>query len=619
MMKRFLVLLVLGLGLGCTHGEESECSKYVSLLGGTDPKEALENIAEKKSQDAVPIMKDMFDPRQGKFNKEIIRVLTRIWSPDPEEFKTEAEKFEKKKPVYIELLKLALQSPDTASLAAANIAEWKLLELKPDLLKMMREDVKTAQPQFASAYAPALRLLAADEMGLSEDLEEMLIGLANNTPDIQGIEVNKLAVEGLGKLKTRNPEAIKALARGLFLVAKDGGTTFKESVKSLLQVGHAATPFLLDIMESKPGDEKVRYMEEFAVKNAISEWKWRKGMRVPMVLAQLRDPRAAGAMLRDIARPVIEPANLPDALKLDWTIEMTNSLKFDSWGIMSVMTAEQMPEALKLIRDRNVEGSARLQLALGLAFNFTPASMETLLKVSYEPQTDVEEEDTDDPKAKEAKPSLGEPAKESDFVIRFVQPLAYGLDAAHIEQFNDIYIDGFDENFGDVEKSEDIQERLDQIDIKVLVNVSAACKENMVCLLTVLQGGQGKVEGNSVVYDPDTVKGVDDRETEYVKAMARAKAALHLGRLSGKKEERAEILKAFGKVYAALDYDDELYGDLRQVILLGMERQGIADTAAAAAMLRDLIASEDKKNVESVKVWNQRLEALLYYIESYKP
>jgi hypothetical protein len=617
MMKRFLVLLVLGLGFGCSHGEESECSKYVSLLGGTDPKEALENIAEKKCQDAVPIMKDMFDPRQGKFNKEIIRVLTRIWAPNPDEFKTEAEKFEKKKPLYVELLRLALQSPDTASLAAANIAEWKLLELKPDLLKMMREDVKTAQPQFSSAYAPALRLLAADEMGLSEDLEDMLIGLANNTPDIQGIEVNKLAVEGLGKLKTKNPEGIKALVRGLFLVAKDGGTTFKESVKSLLQVGQAATPFLLDIMESKPGDEKVRYMEEFAVKNAISEWKWRKGMRVPMVLAQLRDTRAAGAMLRDIARPVIEPANLPDALKLDWTIEMTNSLKFDSWGIMSVATPEIMTEALKIIRDRNVEGSARLQLALGLAFNFTPASMETLLKVSYEAQVDVEEEDTDEAKAA-AKPSLGEVAKESDFVIRFVQPLAYGLDAAHLEQFNDIFVDGFDENFGDVEKSEDIQERLDQIDIKVLIAVSGACKDNVTCLLTVFEGGPGKVEGNSVVYDPDTVKGIDDRETEYVKAMARAKAALHLGRFAGKKEERAEILKSFGKTYAALAYDDELYGDLRQIILLGMERQGMANTAGAAAMLRDLIASEDKKNVESVKVWNQRLEALLYFIEAYK-
>ncbi|MBM4352596.1 MAG: hypothetical protein FJ109_02190 [Deltaproteobacteria bacterium] len=617
MMKRFLVLLVLGLGFGCSHGEESECSKYVSLLGGTDPKAVFKDIAEKKCQDAIPILKDMFDPRQGKYNKDIMRIISQTWEPSVVNFKTEAEKFPKKKPLYFEILRLALQSPETAMLAATSIEEWKLIDLKPDLVKMLTDDVKSAQPQFALAYAPALRVLASDEMGgLNDDLEEVLIALANNSPDVQGIEVNKRASEGLGKLKTKNPEGIKALVRGLFLVSKDGGTTFKESLKSLLQIGSASAPFLVDVMESRPGDEKVRYMEEFAVKNAISEWKWRKGMRVPMLLAQLRDPRAAGALVRDIARPVIEPANLPDSLKLDWTIEMTNRIKFDSWGIMSIMTADEMLGALKIIRDRNVEGSARLQLALGLAFNFTPEAMDVLLRVCYEAVSDVEDEEPDAAKVKAA--DAGEPAKEADFVIRFLQPLAFGLDVGHLVQFNDIFVEGFDENFGDVEKSEDIQERLDQIDVKVLLAVSNACKEDLTCLQTVLQGGQGKLEGSEVVYDPDTVKGVDDRETEYVKGMARAKAALTLGRLKLKKEERAELLKLFAKVYAALDYDDELYGDLRQVILLGFERQGMADTAAALSVLKDLMAAEEKKGIDPVKVWNQRLEALVFFLEAYK-
>ncbi len=619
-MRRYLVLFAtLGMALACSHGEESECSKYVSLLGGENPRGVFEQIAEKKCQDAVPILKEMFDPKQGKYNKEIIRVISEIWDPSGATFKAEAEKFSKKKALYLDILRLALQSPETAVVAASNIEEWKLTDLKEDLANLLREDLKSTQPQYAPAYAPALRALISDTMGgFNSNHEDIYLQLLNSSPDIQGIEVNKLAAEALGEIRTENPEAIKALVRGIFLTSKDGGTVFKESLKSLLMVGPKAVPFLVDIVESRPGDESVRYMEEFAVKNAISEWKWRKGMRLPMALAQMRDQRAAAALVRDIARPVIEPPNLPDNLRQDWNIAQTNRIKFDSWGIMSIANPAVMWEALKIMRDRNVEGSARLQLALGLAFNFSPEGFDAMLRAVFEPEID-DDAMTDEEIAKWEKEQeeLGPPAKESDFLIRFLQPLAYAVGPDQLERFNEVFVEGFEENFGEQERVEDIQEKMEQIDIKVLIGVPAACQKSLECYKSVFLGGPGKIEGNEQKYEPESVKGIDERETAYVQAMARAKAGLVLSRWKYNSKQRKEMLQMLAKEFSNLDYDDELFGDLRQVMLLALERIGQDERKEAIKIIEELIAKEEKKEVEPVKVWNQRLEALAFFLKNY--
>jgi hypothetical protein len=619
-MRQFVVITVLvTLALACSHGEESECSKYVSRLGGSNPSAVFEEIGEKKCQDAVPILKELLE--KGQYQKEIVRLATDIWDPSSQSHKSEAEKFGKKKSVYVDIMRLALKHPETAVIATTNIEDWHLTDMKEDLVAFFRNDIKSTQPLFGTAYAPALRALMSEGMGgIAEQHEDIYLALLNNSPDVQGIEVNKKSAEALGVLSTKNPDAIHALIRGLFLVSKDGGTVFKESLKSLLQIGPVAVPFLIDIVESNPGDTNVKYMEEFAVKNAISEWKWRKGMRIPMLLAQLRDKRSASAIVRDIARPVIEPPNLPDNLRQDWTIAQTNRIKFDSWGIMSVANPAVMRDALKTMRDRNVEGSARLQLALGLAFSFTPEAFDTLLNVCYQPELD-EDEMTEDAimAAEKERDALGEVAKEADFVIRFLQPLAYAISPSSVDRFTDVFVDGFDENFGDQEKPEDIQEKLEQIDVKVLLGVVTACKKDIECYKSVFLGGPGKIEGNPNKYEPETISGVDERETAYVRAMARSKAALMLGRWKLGKKARQEVIKLLLEQFGALPYDDELFGDLRQIILLGIERQGISSKKYTIKLLKELIASEAKKEVEPMKVWNQRLEALLYYLNNYTP
>jgi len=622
-MKRFLgLVLTIGVLVGCSHGEESECTRYVSLLSSDNPRVVLDSIGEKKCQDAVDEFKKIFDPRQGEYNKEILRTLAQMWDPDPALFKAEAEKFAKKKPMYVELLRAALQSADTAPMAATLVEEWGLSEMRGDFSKLIVDDVKSEQPQFVLAYAPVLRALSTEAMGgFSAEMEDVYVALLNNSPDIQTAEVNKLSAQALGAVKSTSPEAIKALVRALFLQSKDGQTTFKEAVQSMLQIGPAVVPYLVDIMNSNPGDENVRYIEEYAVKNAISDWKWRRGMRIPMALAQLRDPRAGVALVEDMARAVIEPANLPDNLKQDWMITQTNRLKFDSWGLMSALRAPHLDKAVAIVRDKNVEGSARLQLALAMAFSFTPEATAALFKVVYEPARE-EEEDTGEAGTDARKPgaNMPPPARESDFVIRFLQTIAYAVDYENLPTFNDVFISGFDENFGDVEKAEFITDKLGEVDIKVLLRVPEACQNDLTCYRAVFGGGPGKAPGAEVGYDPTEFKGADDRETQYIQAMGRCKAGLVLSRWKLTGELRAELTKLFIDVYSSLSYDDELFGDLRQVILLGLERLGMNDPKKIVlTALRDLLEKEGKKGSEGMDVRNQRLEALIYFIENYDP
>jgi len=357
-------------------------------------------------------------------------------------------------------------------------------------------------------------------------------------------------------------------------------------------------------MDSKAGDADVEYLRAFAFRNAVSEWKWKSGMRIPMALAMLRDTRAARALVKDIARPIIEPDSLRDNQRQDWTIAQTNRIKHDSWALMSVAHKEIMVDALGAVRDRTVEGSARLQLALALAFNFTPGSLDTLFAVVH---------DRAGSELPIGHAALPPPAKESDFVIRFLQVLAYAVDHSGLQRFQDLFVDGFDENFSDVDRCEDIQEKLKQPDIGVLLTVPRACRADLKCYLKVLKGGAGAAKGSSIKYDPAAFPGIDEEETEYLKSMGRTKAALVLGRWDASARKRAVIVKTLVEVYSSLPYNEELYGDLRLSILLGLERMGRRSPAKVADALEGMISKEAGKGA-SAEIWNQRLEALRLFL-----
>jgi len=547
----------------------------------------------------------MYETGRGAYRDEILVLCAGLWNPDSGNFPAQAARFPAVKEIYVELLRLALETPSTAGIAASLAEQWEVgKELEPALLALLRRAPAEGGSRFAGAFLPALRLVASGNKGeASAELEDVYIALLNNSRSSQGVEVSKQAALALGSLRSENPDAIRGLIKGLFVVSTEGRTAFKESLRALLSIGPPAVPFLVDVLESGSGAGRVEYLRVFAVKNGVPDWKWRVGMRIPMVLAQLRDERAAGAIVSDITAPVIEPAFLPDRQRMNWTIAQTNRIKFDSWALMSTFNKDVTFDALRAIRDRNVEGSARLQLCLALAFNFTPEALDTLFRVVYEAGPPTED--------------LPSPTRESDFVIRFLQVLAYAVDHRNLERFQSVFVDGFDENFGDVERAEDIQEKLSQVDIRILLRVPVVCRNNRDCYLEVLKGNPWSDPAEKEAFYPSDYEGVGDRETKYILAMARTKAALVLGRWEADEEQRAEIVGVLAEVYSALPYDSELYDDLRRSIMLGFERQGRKDPGKVITALENLIAKETGKG-EGATVWNQRLQALQTSLEHRK-
>lgn len=336
-------------------------------------------------------------------------------------------------------------------------------------------------------------------------------------------------------------------------------------------------------------------------------------MRIPMLLAQIRDPRAAEALLKDIAKPVIEPATLPDALKEDWQIEQTNRIKFDSIGLRSVLQPDMIDKAVEIMRDTNVEIQARLDLATALAFHVSPEATKGLYKVIYEPEATKEEVE----EAREGKKKMG-PATEPDFVIRFMVPLAYATGPDELDLFQTIFEDEFDEVFGEAGEDADIiMEKAAESQITVLLDLADICQKDYDCYFKAFQGMTVQSTDGSKVLDPRKIKASDQVEKEFFAASIRTKAALILSRWkweANAKKKRNELLDVAIEAYKKTQYNDELYGDFRRALLLLFERQG-SYVKNFHHQLQEVIQAEEKKREGSYKIWNQRLEALTYFLQ----
>lgn len=638
-MKRCpLVVLFLALTIfagACSHGEESECGKYVAMLGGQNPYGAFKSIRDNQCQDALDPLKGMIAP-DGARNADIIRLVIDLWDPSPNEFKDQAEKFPGKQELYKEIMAMGLEDADTALLAATAISDWEMHDLRPNLVAMIEKDLDRPSHEFVKTYQNALRAILGVETNAQGDLvitndpdpeqEAMYVKLLcsmHDEPDY--IQVNRLSAMALGKLRARSPDALKALNKGLFLVSKSGQHIVPTTLLSLLRIGPPAVPFLVDIITSTPGDPKIQYMEEFAIPNGISDWRWRRGDRIPLVLSRIRDPRTAMPLLKDMTRPMVSPAGSSKQLIEDWTITQTNRIKFGQAALMSMGEGPEFQDtALRAMRDMRTPVEARLDLALALAFKATSESTDTLFKVIFEEEIDedgFEEEEVAEeaaekapaaekpPEKKAAKTEpLPPPATQADFVINFMMTLAYALDADHLDLFDQIFEADFDEIFADTQGADAILERLKKEDIQILLNTVRVAGKDYNKWTGIFKGQKVRGKGD-LTFDPTKIK------DKFYMSMARTKAALMLSTWKLSKKKQEELVGLYLQTYKGLEYHPD-FDDFRRALLLGLERQG-AGNKEFVRILEDFLTDERKKEntFPVARFWNQQVEALLFFLQ----
>jgi hypothetical protein len=614
---------VLALSVSCTHGEQSECAKYVAMLGGQNPFSVFKSIREFRCQDALDPLAEMLDPEKGTRNVDVLRLVMDLWDPpvsDPR-FKAQAEKFEAKKPLYKKILVKALKSPDTAVLAASAVTDWEMKDLRTDLIAMVKEDLARPAPQFIEAYRNALTVIVlTDPEPTEEAMFVQLLSTVHDVPDY--IEVNRMAADSLGKLRAKSPEAIKALVKGLFVVSKSGENIVPNAIEALLKVGTPVVPYLVDIVTAKPGDEKVRYMEEFAIPNGISDWRWRRGDRIPLVLSRLRDERAALPLLQDMVRPMVQPAGLSQALVEDWTITQTNRIKFEQAALMSIGSGPEFYQiALRAMRDPQAPVEARLDLALALAFKATPEAMDTLFGVIFEEEAGeetegdaaseaakVKKEEANAIEGNEDVAAMPPTATQSDFVINFMLPLAFSMDFSGLDLFDRIFEADFDEIFAETEGADAILDRLKKEDMELMLKLIRACGTSYENWVAAMKGQRVVNKDADAEFDPTKIT------DKFYIFQARTKAALKLSTSGVTDKKKSELAELYLETYKALEYNPD-YDDFRRALLLGMERVGKGE-GEFLKKLED--AREEFKGRESTesgaKFWNQQLDALIYFL-----
>jgi hypothetical protein len=624
---RLLVVVAFLLSTGaCSHGEESECAKYIAMLGGQTPYSAFDSIKQSMCQDALEPLNEMFDPLGGGRGSDIVRLVIELWDPDVSEFPIEAEKFSGKKKLYAEILKKGLTSPTTAVLAASAISDWgiDMQELRPDLIVMLKDDLERSTPKFVKAYINALDAVLVVEPESAD--EQVYIKLLSSTHDVPGYsKVLKQSASALGKLRSKSDDAIQALMMGLFYYSKSGEIVSKEAagytscddkvdhllvkevcIDSLLKIGKPAVPFLMNIITLQPGSDEIAYMEDYTITNGVSDWRWRRGYFIPMIIGQLRDDDSAMALLHDMIRPMVTPGGMSPALQEDWTNTQTNRLKMESSSLMSIgNTPEFYKTALKAIRNVNTPVEARLDLALALAFKQTPEAIDTLFSVIFEEEAIEDDEGVIKVKDSDMPP----PSTQADFVINFMLPLSLALDYPHLELFDRIFDADFEEIFAETKQAHMILEMLKKDEIQLLVNVVRVCKNDYKKWLGVFRGQKVRGE-DDLVFDPSKIA------DEFLVYRARTKAVLALSQWSGlTSKKRIELVDFIIDTYKGLKYSPD-FDDFRKALVLSLERLGKGDKEVLKKV-ETLLSEECKKEklYGIAKFWNQQLKALIYFLQ----
>ncbi len=348
--------LALGL-VGCFEQEQDTCEYWSGkLTSASQIDKALSKVDELQCKEAVPTLEKLFN--EGQYQERILRIVKSIGDQK----------------AAAPILKKALTIRDTSKLAASIVSDWKLAEAKPELEQIL---TGTAMPKFREE---ALKALLTFEK--PENIEDLLIQLAGDDPNMQGILVNKLAVEKLSEMKSA--KAVPVLVKAAFMRTARGEKVYRFAREGLAASGGAATEMLIKTVLGENEELKA-----YARENGIYDWEWNASPEIVQLLTDTMDPKAAPALVKNMAADIVEPTGISPTAQDAWRQAQINRLKTIMLGMGHMPPAPEVIEPLvALIKDPNADARAqRLQAASVLAYMGTAEAQDRLLTV-YKEETD---------------------------------------------------------------------------------------------------------------------------------------------------------------------------------------------------------------------------------------
>jgi hypothetical protein len=412
----------LGGASGCFDKEEPTCEYWVpKLTSAQRGDKAMEMVNELKCTAAIPTLSQMFD--DGQYPERILRTLKQI------DDKAQATP----------ILKRALLTRDTGKLAASIVADWKMTEARPEL-----EQILTGTA-LAKQRMEALDALLA--IAKPEEIEDLLIKLAGDDPNLQGLEVNRKAIVLLGEMASQ--KAAPVLVSAAFMRDNKGGMAYQAARVALARIGPVAVPLLIDTIEGRNEPLKAAARD-----NGVLDWEWQAGPEIVQLLSDTLDPRVGKPMVANMALELEPPAGVSQGMEEKWRVGQLNRLKVAMLGMGHIGPKDAVEDLVKLLRDPLADAvNQRLHAATSLALIGTTEAQDALL-LYFGEETD------------------------NRFRAPLLRPVTLALDSAHLDKFKELVAKETEGLLADALKGESVAAYL---------AVAETCKTDTSCLLKKLE------------------------------------------------------------------------------------------------------------------------------------
>lgn len=518
---------------GCGSTTPTTCTGWEKLLpSAVNGRKAIQALGEKQCDVSIPKLEEIFP--ESRYKEDVLLAIKQINKPA----------------ASANLLNMALRNSEAAVQAAAvveyfvsqNVEGFDKKVFRPAVLEILSTN------KALDARMNALKALGSiDADNLSQD-EDICIKLLLEDPNLQKIDVNAEAARMLGRMKSE--KAIPALIKGVFIRDQRGRQPYSPVRMALSAIGRPAVEPIIGVLTRDTTNYKtlIEEMNALASKMGVFDWQIYDGPELVQILGDLRDPRAAMALAKDLGSPLTPPVGVDDRVITNWQNSQQNRITMSMLGLWNIGTPEIIPMLVNTILNPDNDVKQRLDTASSMSLIPDYVGIQPLLKIYKE-------------------------SKMGTFRAPLVKVISLGVDWDNYAAFKKILAG---------EKADIVLERFqgegeEALAFKATVRVLEKCQKNDVdCLVKMLD-------------DPSQITG--------------QKAAILMGNLKDQ-AARETALKALLTKYPTIHARDGI--DFRRFVLLSIWRLSDKNTIPE---IEKLLAADKADSLAAY--WVEEVQAFL--------
>lgn len=220
--------------VGCSGDPNDPETWAKQLMNLRTQKEALDHLANMDVEKARPAVPKLIELYKDTKRPEHLEALARY-------------KDERTKPVLIEALDFSDDDFDRATIAAGVLGDMKATDAVDALIKAAEKQLPVKSRANNAKLAAMRALVRIGDKRATPTLMKIL----GTSADEQDFALNQKAALGLAEM--RDPAAVPALIKGLFMTGR-GGNIFQECRLALVRIGGPAIDPLIETLEEKNAD-----------------------------------------------------------------------------------------------------------------------------------------------------------------------------------------------------------------------------------------------------------------------------------------------------------------------------------------------------------------------------